>query len=151
MIKTVTIEYLFLYFYISPIVNHFLLFDYIIKLIHLDILEVKWLSSHIVMSYVEFNRSIDTNYLEGEKRKWVFHLFRRLVNLFHLYRRLVKPFHLFRRIFKIFHLFKRLVKPFHLFRRSVKPFHLFRRLVNPFYLFRWSVNPLYLFRRLVKP
>ena len=50
----------------------FLDFDYIMRLTTFDFLEVKWLNSHIFMSYVDartyekFNGSMDANYLEGE-------------------------------------------------------------------------------------
>ena len=58
---------------ISPIMHHFLHFDYIMRLTPLEFLEVKRLGSHIFMSYVDvrtlvnFNGSVDTNYLEEEE------------------------------------------------------------------------------------
>ena len=79
-----------------------------------------------VTTKVKFNGSIDINYLEGEQKKWVLQIFRRLVNLFHLFRRLVKTFDLFRWMVKHLRLFRRLVKSFYLFRRMVKPFYLFK-------------------------
>ena len=58
---------------ISSIMHHFLNFDYIIRLTLFDFLKVKWLNSHIFMSYVDariqvkFDGSMDENYLEGEE------------------------------------------------------------------------------------
>ena len=53
--------------------DHFLYFDYIIRLISFNFLEVKILNYHIFMSYVDartcvkFNGSMYANYLEGEE------------------------------------------------------------------------------------
>ena len=53
--------------------HHFLYFDCIMRLTPLDFLEVKWLNSHIFMSYVDartyvnFSGSMDENYLEEEE------------------------------------------------------------------------------------
>ena len=38
---------------LSPVMYHFLDFDYIMRPIPLDLFEVKWLNSHIFMSYVD--------------------------------------------------------------------------------------------------
>ena len=52
---------------------HFLHFYYIMRLTLFDFLEVKWLNSHIFMSYadarteVKFNWSMDEDYLEGKE------------------------------------------------------------------------------------
>ena len=53
--------------------HHFFHFDYIIRLTLFDILEVKWLNSHIFVRYVNawtwvnFNGTMNSNYLEGEE------------------------------------------------------------------------------------
>ena len=54
--------------------HHFLYFFFcIMRLTPLDFLEVKWLNSHIFMSYVDartwvkFDESMDENYLEEEE------------------------------------------------------------------------------------
>ena len=58
---------------LNPIPHYFLYLDYIMTLIPFDLLEVKWLNSHIFMSYmdarteVKCNESMDTNFLDGEE------------------------------------------------------------------------------------
>ena len=60
---------------LSLIMHHFLHFDCIMRLNSLNLLEVKWLNSHIFMSYVDastqvkLNGSIDVKYLEEEKEE----------------------------------------------------------------------------------
>ena len=141
--------------WLSHVMHYFLHFHYIMRLTPFDFLELKWLNSHIFMSFLdarnfgEFQLEHGCKLSRRRRIKWVLNLFRRLVNLFYLFRRLVNIFYLFRRLIKPFHFFKRMVEPFHLFRRSIKPFHLFKRLVKPCYIFRRLVKPFHLFRRLV--
>ena len=98
---------------------------YLLILTPLDFLEVKWLNSHIFMSYVnartwvKFNGSMNANYIEEE---CALHLFERLVNLFCLFTMMVKHVHIFTRLIKHFHLFRMMVKHVHLFRILVKPY-----------------------------
>ena len=56
---------------------HFSYFGYIMRLNLFDFLEVKWLNTHIFMSYVhvrtleKFNGSMNANYIKGEENQYL--------------------------------------------------------------------------------